>query len=103
MEKDSKWCKVRGVLTKQDERKMLKKVLEIGITTLMRNHVYQFEGRSRVQREGGSIGIAATGVIARIRMMRWSRRFREKCKSNNLELELYRVYVDNENQAWRVM
>ena len=51
VEKDSKWCKVWGVLTKQDERKMLKKVLEIGITTLMRNHVYQFEGRSRVQRD----------------------------------------------------
>ena len=81
----------------------MRKVLEIGITTIMRNHVYQFEGKSRVQREGGSIGIAATGVIARIRMVRWSRRFKEKCRDNNLDLELYKVYVVDENQAWRVM
>ena len=88
IEVDSKWCKVRGIMTRTDKRKLLKKVLELGIMTLMRNHIYQFEGKSRVQREGGSIGIAVTGVIARIRMMRWSRLFKEKCKSNNLDLEL---------------
>ena len=58
----------------------------MGVLILMRNHIYQFEGKARIQREGGSIGIAATGVIARIMMMRWGRIFKDKCKQNNLEL-----------------
>ena len=72
MEGESKWVKVRGALTRQDKRKILRKVVEIGVRTVMRNHIYQFEGRNRIQREGGSIGIAAMGVIARIIMLRWS-------------------------------
>ena len=103
IEKESKWREVRRVLSRKEKRKLLRKVLEISITTLMRNHIYQFEGKTRVQREGGSIGMAATGVIARIRMMRWTRRFREICKINRLELLVFKVYVDDENQMWRIM
>ena len=69
----------------------------------MKNHIYQFEGKVRVQRRGGSIGLAATGIIARIRMMRWSRQFKSICKSNRLELLVFKVYVDDENQLWKVM
>ena len=94
---------MRGVLTTRDKKRLLGKVVELGVSILMRNHIYQFEGKSRIQREGGSIGIAATGVVARIRMMRWGRRFKEICKRNNLELEMFKVYVDDENQLWRLM
>ena len=68
----------------------------------MRIHVYQFEGKAYVQKEGGSIGMAATGVIARLRMMRWARKFRELSKKNRLELLVFKIYVDDENQVWRV-
>ena len=84
-------------LSKREKRKLLGKVVEIGVMTLMRNHVYQFEGKNRVQREGGSIGLAATSVIAQIRMMRWARRFKELCRINRMDLLLFKVYVDDEN------
>ena len=82
---------------------MLRKVVEIGVKTLMRNHLYQFEGKVRIQREGGSIGLAATGVIARIRMGRWSHKFKDMCRSNSLTLDMYKAYVDDENLLWRSM
>ena len=86
VERESKWGRVRGELTKKDKRKIIGKVVEIAVKTLMRNHTYQFEGKYYIQKEGGSIGMAATGVIARLRMVRWSRLFKEKCRENRLEL-----------------
>ena len=35
--------------------------------------------------------------------MRWGRKFKELCKSNNLGLEMFKIYVDDENQLWHVM
>ena len=97
VEKESKWREVRKVLSRREKRKLLGKVVELGILILMRNHIYQFEGKARIQKEGGSIGLAATGVIARIRMMRWGKKFKELCRENRLDLLLFKVYVDNEN------
>ena len=77
--------------------------MEIAITTLMKNHVYQFGGKLYIRKEGGSIGMATTGVIARIRMLRWSRKFKELCRENRLGLRLYKVYVDDESQLWDEM
>ena len=78
---------------REGKRKFLRNVLEIGITVLMRYHVYQFEGKTRIQREEGSIGISVTGVISRIRMMRWGRKFKSISKSNNLDLEMYTLRI----------
>ena len=72
VEKDSKWREVSRELSKREKRKLLGKVVEIGVMILMRNHVYQFEGKNRVQREGGSIGLKLTGVVAKLRMIRWT-------------------------------
>ena len=103
LERESKWRKVTKELSIREKKKLLRKVVEIGILVLMRNHLYQFEGKVRVQREGGSIGLAATGVIARIRMGRWSEKFKDMCRRNLLEMEMYKAYVDDENILWRVM
>ena len=78
-------------------------MIEIGVLVLMRNHLYQFEGKTRIQKEGGSIGLAATGIIARIRMGRWSKKFKEMCQTNLLSLLMYKAYVDDENMVWKVM
>ena len=102
-ERESKWRILKTEYTEGEKRKVLRKVIEIGIKTLMRNHIYQFEGKTSLQKEGGSIGLAATGTIARIRMMRWSRSFKSLVKTNKLELMIFKVYVDDENQLWRVM
>ena len=52
IEKDSKWREVGRELTKGEKKRVLGKVVELGVKILVRNHVYQFEGKNRVQREG---------------------------------------------------
>ena len=39
IEGETKWVEVRGTLTRKDNRRILRKVVEIGIRTLMRNHI----------------------------------------------------------------
>ena len=48
IDRDSKWREVTRVLNRKEKRKILRKVVEIGVRTLMKNHVYQFEGKCRV-------------------------------------------------------
>ena len=51
----SKWREVTRELSAKEKRKLLGKVVEIEVTILMKNHVYQFEGKARVQREGEAL------------------------------------------------
>ena len=103
VETETKWRTVRKVLTAEDKRRLLRKTIEIAIKILMKNHIYQFEGKNKIQKAGGSIGLSATGVIARIRMNRWTGRFKKMCSDNGLKILLFKVYVDDENILWKVM
>ena len=64
---------------------------------------YQFEGTMRRQSKGGSIGLAVTGVLAKIRMNVWAREFHEICEKNRQERRLLKSYVDDVNTLWRTM
>ena len=90
-------------MTRQDQRRLIGKVIEIATQTVMRSHVYQFEGESRLQQKGGSIGLAVTGVLARIRMNVWAREFRRLCEENNQVEKLLKTYVDDVNSLWKLM
>ena len=43
---------------------MFGKALEILIKTEMKNHVYKFHNKIRIQKHGGPIGLALTGEVA---------------------------------------
>ena len=43
--RESKWVVRRKVLTREERRKVISKVIEIGIRTTFRNHVYQWGGQ----------------------------------------------------------
>ena len=40
---------------------MLKEALKIGMSVVMNNHMYTFDGRIHQQESGGSIGLELTG------------------------------------------
>ena len=48
---------VRKNMTDKEKRRVVAKVVEIGIRTTFRNHLYQWGGEFYVQREGGPIGL----------------------------------------------
>ena len=101
--KRSKWTKVKKILTEVDKRRIVGKVIEIGVRSVMKNHMYQFGGETMVQQEGGSIGLGVTSVIARIRMNLWVREYKKLCQENELKMLLFKVYVDDENTVWRMI
>ena len=74
---------------------MFGKALEVMLVVCMNNHVYQFENITRLQKQGGPIGLRLTGEIADCLMIHWDKKFLEKLKSLNLVPELYSRFKDD--------
>ena len=79
----------------KEERKMLRKVIEIMIVSGMKNHVYKFQNQIRLQMKGGPIGLALTGEVADCCMIDWDRKFIKKLKELNLAVPLYSRFKDD--------
>ena len=70
---------------------------------LHRNHVYRFESKYYVQKEGGAIGLRLTGIIAEISMAAWELKFRDLLVKNSVQLLLSKIYVDDQNLLYRLL
>ena len=71
--KTQEWKKPVRKPTKDEERKMFGKALEIMLTLCMDNHCYQFNNQIRIQKKGGPIGLKLTGEIADCIMLDWEK------------------------------
>ena len=65
------------------------------LTTSMDNHVYQFDGKIRVQNKGGPIGLKLTGEIADCLMIDWDKKLLEELKRHNMVIEVYTRFKDD--------
>ena len=55
------WVPAVSVPDGRKQRLMLTETLKIGMTVVMSNHVYMFDGKIRYQQLGGSIDLELTG------------------------------------------
>ena len=62
----------------------------------MKNHIFVFNGEVRKQSKGGAIGVKAAGDIAGLFMIWWDREFKERVRTEGLQMKLYTRYVDDE-------
>ena len=87
--------------SKKQRKQMIALALEYGISTVMSNHTYQFDGEVFMQKDGGPIGLELTGAVARVFMLSWDRRFLTRVENMTRGLEwqmyMYRRYVDDCN------
>ena len=87
--------------TEQQRRSMVALALSEGITVVMKSHMYEFNGETYLQADGGPIGLELTGAIARVFMLNWDRLFMNKVRSMtedlNWDFEMYLRYVDDCN------
>ena len=58
------WLKPRRNPTTTEQRKLFGRALELMLITCMNNHVYHFNNKFRIQKQGGPIGLKLTGEIA---------------------------------------
>ena len=98
----TKWRKpVRAPATPAEGKELLGWAVEIGVKTVMKNHIYKYHGEMRKQREGGGIGVELTGSVAKCVMVDWSQRFCLKAGRLGIEIKLFKCFVDDENIAMK--
>ena len=93
------WLKPEHPPDPEKQRIMLKESLKIVLTTLMKNHIYDFKKEMRLQKEGGAIGMDITGELAKVFMTWWDKKMIQKLSEENIHPVLYKRYVDDINIA----
>ena len=78
-----------------EERKMIGKAMEVLIVSCMKNHVYRFGNKMKLQSTGGPIGLALTGEVADCFMNKWDKLFVQKCKDMEINLTFYSRFKDD--------
>ena len=86
--------------TEVEKKVMLAQVIKVAMLAVLQNHTYQFKNNeARLQSDGGPIGLELAGAMARVVMIWWDKRFLQQAALNNVELYLYKRYIDDENMA----
>ena len=97
---ESKWIdRNTSNITPAEVRKIVSKVVDVGIRTVMRNHMYRAEGETRLQKDGGSIGLRLTGSVARCVMDHWFSEMRTRMDKAGFIHYFSLKYVDDSNWA----
>ena len=78
-------------------KKMFSEALKIAIRYIMKNHIFKFDDVIKKQSKGGAIGNELTGELAAIIMTWWDKELLRKLEELNIEVLLYKRYVDDVN------
>ena len=89
--------------SKLEERLMLAEMTRIGVIVMMNSHLFRWDGKIFLQRQGGPIGLRSTCAVARITMMHWDRKLAEFLEASNIRLEMgARYMVDTRLYSFRL-
>ena len=81
--------------TRLEEKILVAEMVRIGVIVMMNTHLFRFDGKIFLQKEGGPIGLRATCCVARITMLHWDGKLIEKLKQNNIKLDEGARYMDD--------
>ena len=84
-------------INENEKRRLMIEALRIVLNVILKTHTYKFNGITRVQRNGGPIGMELTGDIAQIFMVWWDGCLKRKIEEIGLRMVLYERYVDDIN------
>ena len=82
---------------------MLAKSMEVAVKTIMENHLYQFDGKVFGPTDVGPIGLEVTGVLARLVMLWWDKKYLHILQGLDLKLDFYKRYLDDGNMACKAL
>ena len=81
--------------TEVEKRKMIALALEVGVKVAFKSHLYQFGGKTYLQKDGGPIGVRLSGAVSRIVMGEWDSQLLSILDENNVKVWLSARYVDD--------
>ena len=90
-----KFEKVRTNLTSTEIRKLVAKTIEVGVLSVIRNHVYRWRDCLWIQTLGVPTGLQISGIIGRVTMDHWRVKVQEIMKANNMKSFPLEKYVDD--------
>ena len=96
---EDQWVFPSTDLTEEQTRDVISRVVEIGLRTLFENFTYKFANEHYQQKEGGPIGMRATGSAAELVMQDWSEEYLQILLEAKLWVPLLTGYVDDGRQA----
>ena len=89
------WEFTDTIPTKNEIKAMWAEAVVFGVRLLMENHVYKFDNKIKLQKDGGSTGVTLTGVLSEIKMTKWCKVFRDTIKNIGIKCKLEKRFVDD--------
>ena len=83
-------------------KRMIGEALAVAIRYIMKNHIYMFNGKARLQRKGGPIGLGLTGDVAQVLMCWWDEELIRRLQEKGMDVLLYKRLVDDINMLLRM-
>ena len=90
-----KWPKDPQKYSEEEKRRIMGKLVEILIKTTFQTHFYKWNRKIFKQREGGPIGLRASGTVAKLIMELWLREVRKRLETAGFKVWLMEKYVDD--------
>ena len=87
----SKFLPPQSPPTNNQLRIMIKLGLEHLMLVSLKNHIYSFDGKIKLQLSGGAIGDPLTGAIASVYVINWCRQFKSKLSDLGITPKLLQV------------
>ena len=100
---DSQWIFPSVEPTEKEKRMMVATVVEVGVRTVFKTHLYQFGGHTYHQQAGGPIGLRVTGAVARIVMGEWDAKLVKTLADSGMTYEEAARYVDDVRMVLRAV
>ena len=96
-EVDPKWVGGSEPVGREEEMKVVGRVLSIATDTIYKSNVYTFGGEYKIQKEGSPIGLDLSGEVGRLEMGDFDRLMEEKLEENGIKVDCNGRYVDDIN------
>ena len=93
--KKSDWEKPKKIMTDIERKKLFGLALQTLILTCMKNHLYQFKGKVRLQKAGGPTGLDLTGELADLFMLWWDQEFLAILEKLSIDTDVYTRFKDD--------
>ena len=85
----SGWSKTTVFPSECMRRKMITHALGITLRTVLKNHIYIFDGTCYKQQKGGAIGVAVAGDVAVLFMRWWDKELLKRLAERGITTQYY--------------
>ena len=96
---EEQWSFKCKELSEDQLKEVVARCVEISVRVVFENFMYNFGGKTYLQRSGGPIGNRLTMACSRVVMLEWGDEYSRILREAGLTVTLFKIYVDDVRQA----